>query len=70
MGLVALEVAVQTFIWAVVFGHSSGLLPLEAPVMTAEKRKLFCFVHVGPFGQHVLLVMIATQVHLMRMQLG
>ncbi len=25
------------------YGHSSGLPPLEAPVMIAEKRKLFFF---------------------------
>ena len=28
-------------LWAMTYGHSSGLLPLEAPVMIAEKRKLF-----------------------------
>ena len=27
--------------WAMAYGHSSGLLPWEAPVMIAEKRKLF-----------------------------
>ncbi len=33
---------------AMAYGHSSGLLPLEAPVMMAEKYKLFLsFLSLG-----------------------
>ena len=33
---------------AMAYGHSSGLLPLEAPIMMAEKYKLFLsFLSLG-----------------------
>ncbi len=31
----------QWGLWAMAYGHSSGLPPWEAPIIIAEKRKLF-----------------------------
>ncbi len=43
----ALGLGFSLRLWAVAFGHSSGLLPLEAPVMIAENRKNSCSFPAG-----------------------
>ncbi len=39
---------------AMAYGHSSGLPPWEAPVMIAEKHKLFFFFLTGQWRRNVV----------------
>ncbi len=42
----------QSPLWPMTNGHSSGLPPEEAPVMIADKRKLFFFFSLLFFNAH------------------